>query len=221
VRVEWWDRVREVGGGGEGGGEHMWLEMEGREGGGMVYICMFYVAGEVQKAVVERGMCMGAMGEEIQRYREQGDVVLMGDLNVDLRRSETSEQRILTEEWEEWAEENEVVFLNIERGYGGVATRMGEGRQRDSMLDYVIVSKESEVRMEDMVIETEIGIGETDHRAVGVTVRMEAGKRGKKRVETIKWWKWREKTDWRTYEDKMETRMEQWREWGRGDEERG
>jgi hypothetical protein len=42
---------------------------------------------------------------------------------------------------------------------------------------------------------------------------MEAGKRGKKRVETIKWWKWREKTDWRTYEDKMETRMEQWREW--------
>ena len=115
------------------------------------------------------------------------------------------------------SEEEGIVLLNRERGLSEVCTRMGRGKERDSVLDYVMAVEECERRVEDVVVETEIRVVNTDHLFMGAKVWMEerleargGGRREWTGSSTRKRWQWR----WRGGKEVYKRRERKSRKWG-------
>ena len=165
IRREIMGRTEVWQGQGQGGEEGMWIRLKGMKNGGDLYVHMVYWAPKVVDSADNLMMVIGGVTEKVELYRGLGAVVVMGDVNIDVRRKEGRYKR-MTERWEEWLKEERMIDVLGLAGKGDESTH-----DRGGVLDRVVVTEEAVGRIQRSFVGRERLW--TDHRMVGWWVEME------------------------------------------------
>ncbi len=194
-------------------GTVLWVECNG--GGrkvmiGVVYINPEGVRVEDTKKVYEK------LEQEVNELRGQGKMILvMGDFNGRIGAGRggdevinTNGRRLLA-----WSTECDLSILNIGSKCTGKWTWSSADKQ--STIDYMVVSKEDEYRVTKMTVDDEgqMDVG-SDHCVLKLEVDM--GRPRFSKSEETRWkWKVDGKEDWSDYQAAVAEQMEGWEDWVR------
>ena len=207
IRREIMGRTEVWQGQGQGGEEGMWVRLKGMKNGGDLYVHMVYWAPKVVDSADNLMMVIGGVAEKVELYRGLGAVVVMGDVNIDVRRKEGRYKR-MTERWEEWLKEERMIDVLGLAGKGDESTH-----DRGGVLDRVVVTEEAAGRIRRSFVGRERLW--TDHRMVGWWVEMEGNRKEEERKKSQegRWiWKTTGMENWEEYEKEIEKEMYEWME---------
>ena len=180
----------------------MWVRLKGMKNGGDLYVHMVYWAPKVVDSADNLMMVIGGVTEKVELYRGLGAVVVMGDVNIDVRRKEGRYKR-MTERWEEWLKEERMIDVLGLAGKGDESTH-----DRGGVLDRVVVTEEAAGRIRRSFVGRERLW--TDHRMVGWWVEMEGNRKEEERKKSQegRWiWKTTGMENWEEYEKEIEKEM--------------